>query len=252
MSTKREKLLAYHKKKYREDKEVRKKYAKERRKKNRELVAKGGKKRPDITEKTCTRCKKTLSVSKFSFHVNSNNYTPKCKDCRSVEAKAYRLRNKEQVNARDRARRVENLKKPEFKITRIHRSRMSKVISRKSESSAKYIGCSITNLLKWFDFNFKLDHQWDMNWDNHGKEWHVDHCIPCAHFDMLNEEHQKICFHWTNWRPLPASVNIGKSDNVDRHRMLEQELRLGMFIKENPKLKDSLSWWRRGVSTTAV
>jgi hypothetical protein len=251
MSSSRDKLLAYHKKKYLEDKDERIKYAKEQRKRNRELALKNGCKREGVGEKNCTTCKLTLQVSKFGFNKSSNNYTPSCKSCMMLKAREYRIRCKTQVNERDRKRLVENLKKPEFKITRIHRGRMSKVISRKSQSSRKYIGCSIEMLLKWFDFNFQLDSQWDMSWDNHGAGWHVDHCIPCAKFDALDDEHQKICFHWSNWRPLPSAINVRKGDKLSTNRMLEQELRLRMFIKENPDLVDSLQVWQRGVSITA-
>jgi len=52
-----------------------------------------------------------------------------------------------------------------------------------------------------------------MTRNNYG-EWHIDHIIPCAAFNMSNEIDQRICFHYTNLQPLWAVDNIRKSDNV--------------------------------------
>ena len=48
-----------------------------------------------------------------------------------------------------------------------------------------------------------------MTWENHG-EWHIDHIKPCASFNLLNEDEQKKCFHYTNLQPLWASENLSK------------------------------------------
>lgn len=48
-----------------------------------------------------------------------------------------------------------------------------------------------------------------MSWDNYG-EWHIDHIIPCAHFDLTDPYQQRICFHYLNMRPLWANENIAK------------------------------------------
>lgn len=48
-----------------------------------------------------------------------------------------------------------------------------------------------------------------MSWDNYG-EWHIDHIIPCASFDLTKESEQKKCFHYKNLQPLWAKDNIIK------------------------------------------
>ena len=53
-----------------------------------------------------------------------------------------------------------------------------------------------------------------MNWDNHG-EWHIDHHIPIASFNLLKEEEQK-CFHYTNLKPLWAKDNLSKGKKVPK------------------------------------
>jgi len=50
-----------------------------------------------------------------------------------------------------------------------------------------------------------------------GKDYtdaHIDHIIPCASFDLTDEEQQRKCFHYTNLQLLPAIENIKKSDKL--------------------------------------
>lgn len=52
-----------------------------------------------------------------------------------------------------------------------------------------------------------------MSWENYGvRGWHVDHIIPCAFFDMLDEHHQRLCFNWVNLRPLWGRDNWTRRD----------------------------------------
>ena len=46
------------------------------------------------------------------------------------------------------------------------------------------------------------------------EDYHVDHIIPCALFDLTKEEEQKMCFHWTNLQLLLGPANMSKSDDV--------------------------------------
>jgi hypothetical protein len=53
-----------------------------------------------------------------------------------------------------------------------------------------------------------------MTWENHG-EWHIDHRRPCASFDLVDEEEQRICFHHTNLQPMWGTENLSKSASFD-------------------------------------
>ena len=68
-----------------------------------------------------------------------------------------------------------------------------------------YLGCSKEEFILYFQAKFKER----MKWENHG-EWHIDHIKPCASFNLLNEDEQKKCFHYTNLQPLWASENLSK------------------------------------------
>jgi hypothetical protein len=66
--------------------------------------------------------------------------------------------------------------------------------------------CTTRWLVKWLEIQFKND----MSWENYGKIWHIDHIRPCASFDLISEEQQKECFHWSNLQPLYAWENTEK------------------------------------------
>ena len=45
--------------------------------------------------------------------------------------------------------------------------------------------------------------------DNYG-QWHVDHTVPVAMFDLAQTTQQERCFHHTNMTPMWASDNLAK------------------------------------------
>ena len=71
------------------------------------------------------------------------------------------------------------------------------------------VGCTRSELCKYLERQFKIG----MTWDNYG-EWHVDHILPCASFDLTKRTQQKKCFHYTNLQPLLASDNMRKGAKI--------------------------------------
>ncbi len=99
----------------------------------------------------------------------------------------------------------------EFKVKKNLRSRLSKAIKRnvKYDTTMNLVGCSKERLMKHLESQFDDS----MSWYNYG-EWHIDHIIPCASFDLSKEEEQRMCFHYTNLQPLWGIDNIIKSNNI--------------------------------------
>lgn len=52
-----------------------------------------------------------------------------------------------------------------------------------------------------------------MTWANYG-EWHIDHILPCASFNLSDYKEQQKCFHYTNLQPLWAVDNYKKHDKI--------------------------------------
>jgi hypothetical protein len=96
-----------------------------------------------------------------------------------------------------------------FKVVTAIRSRISKLLKQKGADKYnkfyEYLGCSKDDFIKYFEAKFKEG----MSWENHG-EWHIDHIKPCALFNLLDEDEQKKCFHYTNLQPLWAPENLSK------------------------------------------
>jgi hypothetical protein len=88
------------------------------------------------------------------------------------------------------------------------RGRMRKALKRFTKCGRTYeiIGCSPAQI------KLHLESQWspEMNWENYGTYWQVDHIIPCARFDLSKPEEQRRCFHYTNLQPLTAKDNHAK------------------------------------------
>lgn len=126
---------------------------------------------------------------------------------RSVEASRRRGAQK----AKERYHRLKH--EPNFKLKRTLRFRVWKACKDangyKSKRTEELVGCNWSHLKAHIESQFKRG----MSWHNHG-EWHVDHIIPCASFDLSDPKQQRICFHFTNLQPLWARDNMSKSDKI--------------------------------------
>lgn len=123
----------------------------------------------------------------------------------------YRAKSRDKLRAYVRSRRAD----PKHRLIHNLRNRLySAVVMRggaKKDRTMNLTGCSVEVLRRWIERKFRPG----MTWANYG-QWHVDHIVPCAAFNMLSEEDQRRCFHYTNLQPLWASENISKNDRLTR------------------------------------
>ncbi len=103
---------------------------------------------------------------------------------------------------------------PQYKVKYSLRKRMQSALKGKNKSTntVELLGCCIPYLMFYIQNNFKNR----MNWNNHG-DWHIDHIIPCANFNLIIESEQRKCFHYTNLQPLWAKDNIKKGKNIPKN-----------------------------------
>ena len=78
----------------------------------------------------------------------------------------------------------------------------------KNDSTMNYIGCNIQYLREWFEYNFTDE----MNWNNYGSFWSIDHIIPVCKFDLSNEDEKLKCWNWTNLMPVTVKFNSSKKE----------------------------------------
>ncbi len=102
-------------------------------------------------------------------------------------------------------------KDPIFRLIRNLRNRVYCAVRRGfcSMHTMELLGCSKDELVAYVESQFEQG----MTWDNYG-EWHIDHIRPCSSFDLTLEKEQKLCFHWSNLRPLWASENLRKGSKM--------------------------------------
>ena len=126
----------------------------------------------------------------------------KCSNCSTIkEAKCFRYnRLKCRICERD---------DPKERLKRSVRGRIWSALKCKTMHTVEYLGCTSTEYLEWmltYDENFTLE--------NRGKEWHIDHVIPLAKFDLDNGAEQLIAFNWRNTMPLLAKENLKKNSKI--------------------------------------
>jgi len=188
-------------------------------------------KKPDIKDKQCTKCKLIKNVLEFTFRKNRNVYESVCKLCNRDRERLRRELFKNQINERRK-----EIKKPltvEQKIKNSLRKRLYDLVTNRHVIN-KYVvllGCTKKFLIEWFEYNFKLDENLDIKWDNHGSRWQIDHVRPCTIYNMENQEHQKECFHWTNLSPVLTEHNLTKGQNISLDDEKRQIDRIQEFLK---------------------
>lgn len=82
---------------------------------------------------------------------------------------------------------------------------------RKAAKTVELLGCSVEEFKNHLQQRF---HQ-GMTWENRG-EWHIDHIVPCASFNLSDPMQQRICFHYTNLQPLWEKENRRKKDKIEK------------------------------------
>ena len=202
------------------DREKRKQYLKEYYSKNRE-------KRLQYNKEWRLKNKERRLQYKKEWYLNNKNYCKKWyidnRERRLRYDKEYNLKNKEKrkqwrLNNKEKSKKYQNkyYKKkikidPNYKLIRNMRSRIWFALKRnhKSKSTIKLLGCSVEECWQ----HLKSKFQPGMTKENYG-QWHVDHIIPCASFDLKCPVQQLACFHYTNLQPLWAADNIRKKDKV--------------------------------------
>lgn len=129
------------------------------------------------------------------------------------EKKEYRKQHKVETNSKDRIRYKTD---SSYKVMRVLRARIRKALKfysvKKTQKSISLLGCDIRFYKKHIEKYF----QSDMNWNNHGYVWHIDHIVPISFFDLEDESEQKIAFHYGNTQPMYKEENIKKYDSIPK------------------------------------
>jgi hypothetical protein len=207
---------------------------------------------PNDDMKRCTTCEEYKPATFEYFYRQEGGkcgIASACKVCRIIQTKKYGRQwhkdtyekrkpkyrkyyqdNKEEIKSKAREYKKENWDKiaherkhnPKVKlphaIGRTINNQLKKAGAKKSQATAKYLGCTIAELMTHLENQF----QEGMSWNNHGLYgWHIDHIRPCASFDLTDKKQAKQCFHHTNLQPLWAEDNLRKGAKYEPEEFAE-------------------------------
>jgi hypothetical protein len=161
-------------------------------------------------EKIQARSKRYYAKNKNKIQEYKRRWQQKHKKRNAKREKLWRQTHKKQQKEYHRKRRqdIDYRILSSLRVRLWHAMRANSAV--KSRRTMELVGCSIPELKKHIQSLFSQG----MTFDNYGKDkgrWSIDHIRPCALFDLSDPEQQKICFHYTNLRPLWSTENMSKN-----------------------------------------
>lgn len=210
-----------------------------------------------VKEHIKAKNKEYFEANKEAILAKNRQYRIDNKEAISIQRKGYRARNQEHIKQKNRAYlpkrklQIKLRRKVDkgFQLTQLLRTRMHKALKDNVNSNTvvSHMNCSIDTLREWLEFQFDEE----MNWNNLGTYWEVDHILPIAQFDLSKKENQEICFNWTNLQPLYKMENKFKSKKLILHYYFNSIVSVHRFIiktKNNThgyqSINKSLCWLR--------
>ena len=182
------------------------------------------------------KCKKCTNNNKIIWDENNpdyqKNYMKQYRDDNSEDIKKdkkkyyddnkekyqkigndYYANNKEKCINNVKKRTLERLKTdPQFKLTynirTLIRNAFAKEYTPKAKKTTEILGCTFEEFKKHLENKFAPE----MNWENQGSYWVMDHITPVS---LAKTEQELILLnHYTNFQPLTKEANRAKSDTV--------------------------------------
>jgi hypothetical protein len=203
-----------------------------------------------MAPKRCRKCQHVQPVEQFQKQARTNDgYATHCKSCTNEMKRMYRERDKHRYLARGKLMREKNKASlhrkyneyckakcrvdPQFRMKLRLRTNLCNAFTnaklKKTTKTFKLLGCTleefmqhiVTTIPDGYTINDKL---------------HLDHIIPCSYFDLANEWHQRVCFHWTNIQLLTPEENRKKSNTLPASKKIVDKLikiRIAEFKSES-------------------
>jgi hypothetical protein len=215
-----------------------------------------------VVKKQCIKCGITHNLNGFRKYNKNNTFSNTCKKC-SNEMDKIRKKNMRQNKAETFIVKCEkcNLEKPlkcfaklkkfykkkicltcypmflkeqkmewcrnehntniNYRIKKSLAARLRNVLN-KNNTTMNYIGCNIQYFREWLEFNFTSD----MNWDNYGSFWSIDHIIPVCKFNLTDETEKYQCWNWSNMMPVTIKYNSSKKNiNIEQINYIIEKIK---------------------------
>lgn len=190
----------------------------------------------NLQEKVCSCCGKLLPISNFYFcRSTTDGYQGQCKNCESEKAAVrkqnmteeqkrqrmqylveYNAKNRDRIKDYQKQHRKQNKEKlQQMEKQRYMNNRLNKLMStmiyhslRENKAERHWedlVPYNLQQLKEHLESQFTPE----MNWDNQGSYWEIDHIIPqnLFNFETENDIDFKICWSLMNLRPLEKAEN---------------------------------------------
>jgi hypothetical protein len=123
-----------------------------------------------------------------------------------TNARNYNKNNRQIINSRKRRRKANDL---QFRLSLTLRERMRVAVKKKSKTghAVRDLGCSIPQFIEYIRAKFTSE----MNWQNWGTVWELDHQRPLSSFDLTDRSQYLMAAHFTNMQPLSIPEHRAKT-----------------------------------------
>jgi hypothetical protein len=169
--------------------------------------------------KTCSKCKRTKSITDFIYRKDRGCYQSICKECKVNADYDWSLKHKD-LRRKSKTKSDRNLRQSKVttKIKDGLRSRLNKALKDYCNglkvSHIRNLGCSIESLVQYIENQFYPHPVTNepMTWDNKGvgkNKWQIDHIIPFC--SVKTEEDLLKVVHYSNLRPMWTEEHLIKS-----------------------------------------
>jgi len=181
-----------------------------------------------LKQKKVEQDKKQYNENKVRINERNNAYYKENRTAIRAQRKQFREDNPERVKAWSK----KFLSDVNAKIGNNLRKR-TRYFLHSGKAWSSLLGCDITHFKDWLEFNFEQEPDNDMNLNNYGAIWEIDHVYPLSKFDMSDEEDVKKAFNWKNILPALCSHNKSKNNKIVREDLDKLQERLKSFEEQN-------------------
>ncbi len=164
--------------------------------------------------KRCSKC--TLDKETelfFKDKKSADGLQSWCKSCKCSQVNEYYKNNPDKKNSGY---------SKEHSLKRYYKNRINYNVSRrirkffKSDNTEWTLNTILGYTLKQFKNHIECQFDENMNWENHGIFWEIDHKLPLYIFNIQSYDCKdfKICWALSNIRPLEKKANASKGKKI--------------------------------------
>lgn len=158
-----------------------------------------------MNTRTCPKCNIEKPLTSENFYKNKSEvgrfqYT--CKTCHKNYYKRTTWYNEKSLTTNKQYKLTKYHSDPEYRLLVQLRNRVNQYLKKgNKDKTIDFLGCSIKEWVLYLEKQFTEN----MNWDNHGTYWEIDHTIPLS---------KNGSFHYTNTTPMTISENRSKGNKI--------------------------------------